>query len=171
MKKIILIRGPICSGKSTVARLLFERNNNSSLIDEDVLKRTIERTKTPKWRSSLAFETALFLTEKLMRRKRTIIADVHSSKKDRYIKYKKLADKYNYTLHSFLLYPPLNTCIERNKLRDIPDVAYKISRKSIEKYWRVLHKVAGEQVFSDSKIEPALIANKILNKFPKTSVG
>ena len=164
MKKIILIRGPICSGKSAVAGLLFKKNNNSSLIDEDILKRTIERTKTPKWRSGLAFETALFLAEKLMRRKRTIIADIHSSKKDRYVGYKKLADKYNYTLHSFLLYPPLNVCIERNKLRDIPDVAYKISRKNIEKYWRVLYRVADEQIFNDSKIEPALIANKIFKK-------
>jgi predicted kinase len=162
MKKLILIRGPICSGKSTLARLLIKKIPNCSLIDEDILKVAIEPNKTPKWRSNLAFETSLFLTEKLIQKKRTIMAEFHSSKKDRYIGYKKLAERYNYKIYSFLIYPPLDTCIERSKLRIIPDVTYKISSQDIKKYWEKLYKVENEVVFDNPELSPTSIRDQIL---------
>ena len=162
MTKIILIRGPICAGKSTIAQELLKNLKNCSLIDQDSFKRNIDFAKSSKWRADLAFETALFLADKLMNKRRTIIADIHSSIKKQHEGYIALAKKYKYALFSYLLYPPLGVCLNRNKNRVIPDIKYKISRQKIKKYWEKVHFVPREKTFDTSKMKTKRIVREIL---------
>jgi len=162
MNRLILIRGPICAGKSTTANFLQNAIGACSLIDQDCLKRAIDRKKPSDWRSDIAFDTTLYLADLLMARGRDIIADIHSSKPGQYNDYKKLALKHNYKLFSFLLYPPLNICLARNSARDIPDVQYKITDDDIKKYWNNLYSVKEETVFDTSVIKINDVVKKIL---------
>ncbi len=162
MNRLILIRGPICAGKSTTASFLQNILKDCSLIDQDSLKRSIDKTQASEWRSNIAFNTTLYLAKLLMETNRDIIADIHSSKPNQYGAYKKLALENNYKLFSFLLYPPLNDCLRRNSVREIPDVHYKITDENIIKYWKNLFKIKNEHVFDTSVTNVEDIVKKIL---------
>lgn len=162
MNRLILIRGPICSGKSTTASLLRKFIEPCSLIDQDSLKRAIDNQNPSEWRDKMAFDTTLYLADQLMEKRRDIIADIHSSIRRQYDNYKMLAQKYDYKLFSFLLYPPLNVCIERNSLRNIPDVRYKITEEEIRKYWENPYQVKDEIIFDSSTISPEEIVKNII---------
>ena len=162
MKLIILIRGPICAGKSTIVNLLSKNLKNASCIDFDAFKRAVDRSKATQWRDKMAFKSAIYLCEMIMKKKRTIIADIHSSKKYQYLKYKDLANKNNYKLYSILILPPLAVCLKRNSTRKIKKVLYKISDKEISDYWKNTFKIKKEIVFDTSKIKPQKIIKFIL---------
>ncbi len=165
MKKvIILIRGPICGGKSTIVELLKKNIHKASIVDMDSFKRSIDHAKASEWRDRMAFKTAIFLADEIMKKTgRVIIADIHSNKAYQYDAYKKLAKKNKYKLYSYLLYPPLKVCLERNRRRIIPDVKYKITKNAIKSYWCNPYKIKGEKIFDTSKIKPKEIAKSILN--------
>ncbi len=162
MNRLILIRGPICAGKSTTASFLQNTLSGCSLIDQDCLKRAIDKKEQSDWRSNIAFDTTLYLADLLMIKGRDIIADIHSSIPRQYDDYKKLALKHNYKLFSFLFYPPLSICLDRNRTRDIPDVKYKITDDNIKKYWENLYSVNEEVIFDTSIAKVDDIVKKIL---------
>ncbi len=164
MKQLILIRGPICAGKSTVVRILRGRLKKASHVDFDALKQQIDDSESSPWRQELALKASLFLTEKLMKLGRTIIIDIPSSKQNQYQAYRKLAEKNGYSLIPFLLRPPLKTCLERNrlKMRD----KYKIPDKKIKEYYRKTFPVPGELKFDTSKASSKMIASGILRSLP-----
>lgn len=162
MNRLIIIRGPICAGKSTTELALQNSLEKSSLVDQDSLKRAIDRTGSSEWRSKIAFDTTLHLADLLMATGRDIIADVQSSKPLQYEEYVKLALKNNYKLFSFLLYPPLDVCLERNRKRPIPDVQYTISDNDIKKYWENVYEVKGEYIFDTSVLTTENLVKEIL---------
>jgi predicted kinase len=167
MKKLVLIRGPICAGKTTTVNLIKERLDEVSVIDVDAFKRAIDYTHASEWRDRLAFDTALFLADNLMKLNRTIIADIHSNKRYQYDKYKELAEKNDYYLYSYLLYPSLDVCLKRNRSREIPDVLYKITDKEIEEYWINPYLVDDESMINSSNKNPCQIAEFILKDIRK----
>lgn len=162
MKKIILIRGPICAGKTTTVSLLKERLDDVSIIDMDAFKRAIDHTHASEWRDRLAFRSALSLADDLMKMDRTIVADIHSNKGYQYEGYRELANKNDYKLFSFLLYPPLRVCQKRNSERKIPGVRYKISNREIGDYWINPCKIEGEEVIDSSVFNPRQVLETIL---------
>jgi predicted kinase len=162
-KKMILIRGSICAGKTTTVNFLRNIIENSSLVDEDVFKRAIDNSVASKWRDDLSFKLALNMANTIMEEQgRIIISDVHSSFENRYKEYKKLAEKNNYEFYSFLLRPPLEEVLKRNNFREIPDVKYSITDKEIIKYWKELYTVNGERVFDTSKINPQEVIKSVI---------
>ncbi len=167
MKKLILIRGPICAGKSTTVKLLSELIDDCSVIDQDSIKRSIDGKKVSEWRDKIAFQTTLYLADQLMKKERTIIADIHSSKGYQYDEYKKLTGNNDYELFSFLLYPPLEVCLERNARRKIPDVAYQITDEEIKQYWENPSYVPEEHKFDTAKVSAGDIVNTIVMTIEK----
>jgi len=159
--KLILIRGPICAGKSTTVELLRQRIADSSYIDFDAYKRAIDANQASEWRDRMAFESALYLAKQLMKKKRVIIADIHSSKRHQYNKYRKLAKRFGYEFYSFLIYPPLIVCLRRNEQRKIPSVNYVISDQEVMDYWEKTFMIKGEKFFDSSKKAPERIVDTI----------
>ncbi|MFZ3031770.1 MAG: AAA family ATPase [Candidatus Moraniibacteriota bacterium] len=162
MKRLILIRGPICAGKSTTVDLLSGILDDCSVVDQDLLKRTIDKKKRSPWRSRIALDTALYLADLLMKEGRDIIADIHSAIPGQYDEYKKLAEKHQYQMFSFLLYPPLDVCLQRNRERVISDVWYQLGDDDIEKYWGKVYRVEGEAVFDTSVVATEDVVSEIL---------
>lgn len=159
---LILIRGPICAGKTTVVQGLSDILVDCSVVDQDFLKRGIDKIKPSLWRDKIAFDTTLFLVEQLMKKRRLIVADIHSAVRRQYVEYRKLARKYDYPLFSFLLYPPLEVCIERNQKRVIPDVRYEVSDQDIRRYWEKVFSVIDELIFDTSTMSVEEVKNVII---------
>lgn len=158
----IIIRGPICAGKSTLCKELRELIPNSSLVTSDRIKRAIDNRETSEWRDEIAFKTSVFLAKLLMKKERTLIIDIHSSRMDYFDKFKKLCTNRSYPVYSFLLEPSLKTCIERNRKRAIPEVHYIISDKEVELYWNSTKKIEGEEIFDTSRKSSKEIAREIV---------
>ncbi|HVO86464.1 MAG TPA: AAA family ATPase [Candidatus Binatia bacterium] len=161
----IAVRGPICAGKSSVIdELETYWPDTVSRVDIDVFKHQIDKTRSTEWRRDIALKSACFLVDELMDIDRTIISDIHSSRPEQYDAYAHLARANSYPFYSFLLYPPLQVCLARNKERIIPQVSYKISDLAIEQYWRDTYHIPGEEVFDTSVQEPSEIAATIFDK-------
>jgi predicted kinase len=160
--RIIVIRGPICSGKSSIVELIKHKFYNSSLVDLDKFKVAIDFRKSSSWRRKAALKTALYLTHELIIFKRTIIIDIHGLK-NQLLQFKRIALKNNYKFYSFLLYPPLKTCLERNKSRNIRDIKYKITDKMIKRYWKDVYRIKGEMVFDSSVLNQSQIAKSVVD--------
>jgi len=159
MKRLILVRGSICAGKSTTSRLVRRALRDSSHVDFDVFKMLIDDEKSSEWRRDLAIKIGFSLASELMKLGRTIIVETHS-RKYYYKRLERLAKANGYKLTSFLLEPPLEVCLDRNraKMRD----KYKISDNKIKRSWRETFYVPGEIKFDTSKSSPQKIANKII---------
>ncbi|MCX6740425.1 MAG: hypothetical protein NTZ49_04330 [Candidatus Parcubacteria bacterium] len=164
MPMIILIRGPICAGKSTVVSLLKEKIADISHIDFDAFKRGIDWTKRSTWRTRLAYKTAMFLAEELMQVRRSIIADIHSHQKYQYQGYQRLAKIHYYKLFSFLLYPPLTTILQRDQARPLLDVRYRFSPKELTIDWYKTFRLPGETLFDTSSLKPEDVVAQILQQ-------
>jgi|GEM_PF-1921017 len=164
MSRLILIRGPICAGKSTTAKSLLDEIKNCSLVDQDIIKRAIDKNMQSDWRDRIAFDTTIYLSNLLMKERRNIIADVHSSIPRQYEDYRQLAGKNNYLMLSFLIYPPLEVCQQRNRAREIPDINYKITDEDVKKYWDNPYFVENEIVLDSPILSTREIIEKILER-------
>jgi predicted kinase len=157
-KKLIVVRGPICSGKSAVAKILRDSIPNSSWVDYDLMKKMIDHSTSSSWRHKLAFHTAVSLVEDLMDAKRVIIMDVHASSVYQYTELKKLAEAHRYEFKSILLMPPLAICLRRSKMR----AAGPLPEKKVREYWYSSLRIEDESVFDSSQLSPEEIAEAAL---------
>lgn len=128
----------------------------------DHFKRSIDHVLPSEWRDKMAFDIALYMADKIMKLERTIIADIHSARPYQYEKYQELARANNYELISFLLYPPLGVCLERNNKRKIPDIKYEVRDEDVKEYWQTVHHIAGEKVIDTSCLDPEEVVKEIL---------
>ncbi len=163
-KNLILIRGPVGAGKTSVVETLRNKLNDVSIIDFDAFKRQIDNTRSSEWRRRIAFNTALYLCQQLMNEDRTIIVDIHSCFRDQYEHYVALAKQNSYRVSSYLIYPPLQTCLQRAGKRIVPDITYEIDTEMIKRYWNNTFFIAGEPIYDDPVMVPEDIATSILNR-------
>jgi len=158
---MIVIRGPICAGKSSLCYALRDSIPNSSLVSADKIKRAIDNTTASRWRDEIAFKNTVHLTKLLIKVKRVVIIDIHSNNLKQLNIFKALARRNRYNFNSYLLFQPLATCIERNHNRAIPDVKYSITDNEIKSYWKSTIKIKGEKIIDTSLLAVTDICRNI----------
>lgn len=168
--KIVIIRGPVGAGKTSVVTELRELMEDASIIDFDSFKRQIDNKASSDWRRTLALQTAGFLADKLMELGRDIIVDIHSSSREQLDLYYALACQHDYSLTSYLLYPSLEICKGRAKTRVVSDILYEIDDEMIERYWRETFFLDSEVRFSDPDLAPRDIALGIFHSTAADSI-
>lgn len=162
-QELIIIRGPVGAGKSSVVKELRKRISASSIVDFDSFKRQIDNSESSSWRRDIAIDTALFMTERVMHQKRAVIIDIHSSQINLLQRYVQLANNMQYKVTSFLIYPPLEVCLERAAKRIVPDINYQIDIEMINRYWSETVFIDGEMQFTDTSLSAADIAESIVD--------
>lgn len=162
-KHLIIIRGPVGAGKTSVVEELRKAIGNVSIIDFDAFKRQIDNSQSSEWRRQVALDTALYLCQKLMDEGRTIVVDIHASYPEQLNAYVELSRKNGYKEISYLLYPPIEHCIERANRRIVPDIEYAIDEAMINKYWSEVFFVEDEPVYDDPSMTAKDISSAIIN--------
>ncbi len=147
MPKIIVIRGGICTGKTTTASLLREHLSDYSFIEPDTLKQMADDTASSLWRRRLVENVTVFFLTALMQRRRNIIVTLHAHDLLMYSRVQALALTCHYSFFSFLLTAPSATCLARNKQRGVPGMRYAISKRKIIQLMRKVKTVQYEHVF------------------------
>ena len=132
MPKIVIIRGAICTGKTTITHLLRKRLLHYALIEPDILKEMVDNGRSSLWRRKVAEKTILFLIAQLMEYRRNIIVALHSHSLLMYNLIKKLAHEYSYKSYPFLLVAPLEVVLIRSKNRGVPKMRYLIPKSKID---------------------------------------
>lgn len=160
--QLIIIRGPIGAGKSSLIDAMRHSLQEVSVVEIDTIKKQIDITAAVPWRLEVAIDTALFLTQQLMSKERVIIVDIHSSRKEHLDKYVDLAKTNRYKATSFLLYPPLEVCKERFQKRLASGVKNNIDDTKLVKQWQDTVFVEDEVTFKDPQLSPDQIAAQII---------
>lgn len=159
--QLILIRGPIGVGKTTTVKQLRETLQPASVVELDVFKRQIDTVESTAWRRETALRAAIFMTSELMRAKRVIIADAHSSSHEQLAAYRTVAQNNQYRFRSYLLYAPLETCLSRAKERFVEDIHYPIDEPMIRRYHETSFDLPQEMKFDTLKMTTEAIVNVI----------
>jgi len=114
MAKLIIIHGPIATGKSTISKLLLENLNDYVFVDKEYFKYMLKKIGKENAKK-ISTDTSLFIIKELMKLNKNIITQEMSMKTI----FKKLKNySNNYEIISFYLQCSLSTTIKRDKIRD-----------------------------------------------------
>jgi predicted kinase len=162
---LIVIRGPIGAGKTSVSRATYERMaDHASIVETDAIKRMIDPTSSSDWRRDIAHASAAFIIESLLQVPRTGIIEVHTKYPAELDKLRAIAERYDAPLISVLLTAPLETCQQRVASRLVPDIAYTIDREMVADYYCNLEPLPGDVAYDTTQMSPSDISSDIVSR-------
>jgi predicted kinase len=165
---LITVRGPIGVGKSTISRAICAAiDSDSSVIEIDAFKRMIDPSHSTEWRRNIATDTALFLTNKLLQKPRTVIIELHSKYPQDLESLARLAKRHKVPIINVLLTAPLSVCKERASKRIVSDINYDIDEEMIERYYGNLEPLQNDLLFDTYKMHTDGIVKNVLENIPK----
>jgi predicted kinase len=162
---LILIDGPMGSGKTTVAKIIHSKLKRTAYIGLDRIKRYISDFKKNPTDNEISRNVVSAMASEYLKQGISVI--IEQGMKDNYIKLlKKIAKKnkaecfiYQLDASKELL---TKRVIERTKLANKP----AISRSRIERNYNIHlnNKYSHTTIFDSEKFNPKIIANKILKE-------
>ncbi len=163
MPKLIILRGPIGAGKTSLMNSLARNLPNTSVIEVDALKRMFDPSASTDWRRKAAFDSALYMTKQALSAGRNVIAETHAKRPEQQKYFYDLAQKIpKLTYMTVLVTAPLKVCIERSQKRFVPNISYPIDATMVKSYYAGLKPLPNEIVIDTSKVTPKLGAQMIL---------
>lgn len=160
MPKLIIINGPIASGKTTICNRLLKKLTNFAFVDRAYLKDMLKNSGREDAKI-IADKTAAFIITELIKFKKDILVQEY----DLSI-LQKIIKKYgrNYEMHSFFLHCNLDSAIARDKKRikqsgDIEQIIY--SHKKVKPETKDI-------IIDTDKISVQKTLNKILSIISNT---
>lgn len=121
MKKIILLKGLPASGKSTWAKEeVIKWNWNIKRINKDDLRAMLDNNKWTKWNEKIVLWTRDLITEWLLEQWKTVIIDDTNFAPQHEERMKELAKKHNAKFEVKFFDTDVETCIDRDSLRENP---------------------------------------------------
>ncbi len=161
-ESLIVVRGPIGVGKSSVAEALRQKASNpASTIEPDAIKRMLDPNESSEWRRRIAYDTSVFITERLLDVHRTAIVEMHTKYQNELKRYRLIAERYRVPLVNVLLIAPLETCQERAAQRTVPGITYAIDNEMVKNYYCNLEPLEGDLVFDTSAHNSEQIADQV----------
>jgi predicted kinase len=163
MPYLIVLRGPIGAGKTSLLHSLADILPNSSVIEVDALKRMLDPHSSSSWRRETAFEVALIMAKRALATGRNIIAETHSKQPEQQQFFSQLAlDTPGSIYKSVLVTAPLNVCKKRSQARHVPGIHYSIDVPMVESYYTGLDPLPEEVVIDTNQVSPQLGALMII---------
>jgi thymidylate kinase len=173
MKNIIInLHGPICSGKTTVSKLIHERIPRSFLISGDRIKWLISDYSANQDRDTVSL-MVYDLVKRALEANFVVIKDSNYMlwiESDLPQKYLDMFKEHNSTVYQFNLEAPLDVLLERlhSRVERSEKENKKVSVKSDDtfmKYYEMYTKMKNSELktFDTSKQAPEEIANEILS--------
>ncbi len=129
MPNLILIHGPIASGKSTLCKQLLKQLKGYAFVDRAYLKQMLKPCGKQDAKI-IANKTTMFMVEELMKLKKNILVQEQSRSN-----LKKVTNKFgvNYGVYSVYLTYDLKKAIKRDRLRKKKAGDIKTIKKNYQK--------------------------------------
>jgi guanylate kinase len=166
---IIILNGPINSGKTTVAKILWEKIPNTAHIEIDKIREFIDWMENkPSW--EISFSTALSVAKEFLKNNLNVIITYHISNKG-YQQIKECLEPIDKDVFAFTFLPPLNKTLTNRGARELN--MWEIKRIK-ETYEKENHKVTFGETIDNSSQTPQetaeYIFNKVKNSIKKTNI-
>jgi predicted kinase len=163
-ESLIVIRGPIAAGKSSVSRALHNRMaDNASLVETDAIKRMIDPTRSSEWRRNVAHASAAFIIDQLLAVPRTGIIEAHTKYPEQLERLAVIAKHHDAPLVKVLLTAPLEVCQTRAADRPTPGLSYSIDQEMVADYYCNTEPRPGDLVFDTTTQSPDEISAHIFD--------
>jgi len=163
---LIIIDGPIGSGKTTVSKILHKKLKRTALISLDRLKRLISDFRRGNHDDiQLASDIGVAMTKEYLKQGFNVIVEKAFSRSEYVKDFTKIAKNRNIKLLVYQLEAPLEIRIYRVGERDLPEgVKTKPSKSRILKNAKHhdLYKYKRAKIFDSKKLSPNKIAREIL---------
>jgi predicted kinase len=163
-ESLVVVRGPIGVGKSSLSRALQQELPQSSFVETDVLKHMAGPDGSSPWRRGIAHETAAFMVGQLLRVPRTAIVEVHTKYPNEVDRYEAMATQLGTSLVNVLLTAPLEVCQARTVGRPMPGVTYEPDYSLIDAYYCNLEPRPGDLVYDTVALRPEAIVSDVMAK-------
>lgn len=147
MPNLIVLRGPIGAGKTSIMQEVCNRLPNWSSIEIDALKRMVDPHASSEWRRKVSLAGGLAMAEQLLQHGRSVITEAHSRWPEQSDRFQALAAKLaTVTFKSFLVVAPLEVCLQRAAQRTVPGIDYGIDEPMVTAYHTNLDPLPNEPV-------------------------
>lgn len=159
---IIILNGPINSGKTTVAKILWEKIPNLAHIEIDKVREFIDWMENkPSW--EISFSTALSVAKEFLKKDLNVIITYHISDKG-YQQIKESLKPTDKDIFAFTFLPPIHNTLTNRGTRELNE--WEI-RRIKETYEKQNHKVSYGETIDNSLQTPQETADYIFNKVEK----
>jgi len=156
---IIILNGPINSGKSTVAKILWKKIPNTAHIEIDKIREFIDWMKNEEaW--EISFNTTLSVAKEFIQKDLNVIITYHISNKG-FEKIKEALESFDKDIYAFTLLPKVNLLLTNRGNRELNDWERGRIKETYEKN---SHKVSYGETIDNSHQTPQQTANYIFNK-------
>ena len=164
---LILIDGPMGSGKTTVAKILHEKLKRTAHIGLDRVKRYISDFKKNPHDNNISRNIVLAMTQEYLRQDINVIIE-QGMKKYEIENFKKAAKKYNAHCFVFQLEAP-KPLLESRVLARTQSLGKKITKTRINRNYKIHidNKYENAIVFDSEKLSPEQIVKFILKEMRK----
>ncbi len=165
---LILIDGPMGSGKTTVSIILHKKLKRTSYIGLDRIKRYISDFKKNPHDNEISRNVVVAMTDAYLKQGINVIIE-QGMRKDHIEIFKKIAKKNNAKCYIYQLTAPKKLLTERVHLRTALQGKPRTSNARIERNYK-LHlenKYPHSVIFDSEKMEPEKIATLILKDIKK----
>lgn len=163
MPNLIVLRGPVGAGKTSIMRALTEKIPDCSAVEIDALKRMIDPTGSSVWRREAALTAALSLTKALLERGRAVVTETHARWPEQTSQFYDLAHEVaDVALTGVLVKAPYEVCLDRAKQRSVPGISYPINEAMVASYYVNLEPLANELSVDTTQYSPAETARDIV---------
>ncbi|MBI3888823.1 AAA family ATPase [Candidatus Nomurabacteria bacterium] len=162
---IILIDGPMGSGKTTVANILHLKLKRTSCIGLDKIKRFLSDFKRNPADNEISRNVVLAMTQEYLKQGINVIIE-QGMKKEQIETFKKIAKKYCADIFIYQLYASKSLLQERVLARPGLIGKPKITKTRIERNYRIhtKNKHLNVPIFNSEELAPEQIANRILKE-------
>lgn len=169
-ESLIVIRGPIGAGKSSVSQATHDLiADHASIVETDAIKRMIDPNESSDWRRDIAHSSAAFIVEQVLKVPRTGIVEVHTKYPRELDRLADIAQRCGAPMLNILLTAPLEICKERAASRQTPELGYAIDHTMVEDYYRHTEPRPSDLVFDTAAMLPNQIAASIIENLAATS--
>lgn len=159
---IIIINGPINSGKTTVAKILWEKIPNLAHIEIDKIREFIDWMENkPSW--EISFSTALSVAKDFLKKDLNVLITYHISNKG-FIQIKNYLEPIDKDIFAFTFLPPIHETLTNRGTRELNK--WEIQRIK-ETYEKENHGVSYGETIDNSTQTPQETADYIFNKVKK----
>lgn len=163
MQNMIILRGPIGSGKTSLMHELRRQLIDCSAIELDALKRMADPSASSPWRRKVALETGVFLAGQLLRSGRSVVVETHTRWREQAERFRQATLGLPAVLfNNFLVLAPYEVCLARATARQVPGITYPIDEEMVSAYYVNLEPLPGEQLIDTTLYSPATAARHII---------
>lgn len=160
---IIILNGPINSGKTTVAKILWEKIPNLAHIEIDKIREFIDWMENkPSW--EISFLTALSVAKEFLKKDLNVLITYHISDKG-YRQIKKYLEPIDKDIFAFTFLPPIYQILTNRGTRELNEWERQRIKETYEKE---NYKVSYGKTIDNSMQTPQETADYIFEKVKKS---